>query len=473
MGKPRWWWSKKRRQDHIRDIAGWDDFHAAVVAYEKSKADANARARANADARARANANARARANANAKFKANANARAKANANAQARVDAEAMAFHEAISKAIAKEEALIIAMAGARARAEANRGWKEIETELAAHEKAANATAEVERTVKAAAHEKAANSRPEVKRTVKAGAANLEAQALAKVVAASLMKAQGPVVKTPVVTSEDPPTQYVLDLTARFKNGDLDARPAPPWADMARRYQELKFIGGGGQASVFKATRNGKAIAVRVTAMSLRFASITFNTICGCYLAKLNSRVGDSRTDYFQQVYAVYYSNPSSVISQDYHRSDICCLCEEVELMDSDWTRGVVTDNLILESCIGVWAGIKFANIYLGDAKYRNFGIKRVNFWRCYHHQHQVFTFPPGPMAKRVDLDGYRADKPMRQRALFTVSNLNTGLQTARAVVRDVAATPDQLFVSMGTHAPYLNVLPPPGASVVHYNLD
>lgn len=424
-----------------------------MAAYEKSRAEA--KANANAKAKAKANANAKAKANANARAKANANARANANAKA----NANARAFDAAMSKAIADAEALKVAIAKAiansnaraqamadekaraNARANANRGWNDIEAELAAHELAANA-------------------RPKVDRTAKAGATNLEAQV------------QAAVIKAPVPTSDDPPTQYVMDLTARFKNGDLDARPDPPWADMARRYHEMKFIGGGGQASVFKATRNGRAIAVRVTAMTRRFASITFNTITGCYLAKLNSHVGDSRTDYFQEVYAVYYSNPSSVISRDYHRPDVCCLCEEVELMDSDWTGGVVTDNLVLESCIGVWAGIKYANIYLGDAKYRNFGIKKVNFWRCYHHQHRVFTFPPGPMAKRVDLDGYRANKPLRQRTLFSVSNLNTGLHTARAVVRDVAAAPDQLFASMMKHAPNLNALPPPGASVVHYNL-
>lgn len=206
------------------------------------------------------------------------------------------------------------------------------------------------------------------------------------------------------------------------------------------------------------------------------------------CYLSLLGGR-----TDYFQKVYGVYFALPTSAINNKmWHRPTSCWVCEELELMDSDWTHlPAITDNLILESCIGIWAASHFANMNMGDEKFDNYAVKTVSFYRCYHYGQNVFTFPPGMMAKRIDLhDGQIVVRNLKyedndnqiatkmngkSRAHFPFQNysLAAGTNVARQVLQVARDVPDELFDAIRWKAAALNVNPPHGAPVVHYSLD
>lgn len=86
----------------------------------------------------------------------------------------------------------------------------------------------------------------------------------------------------------------------------------------------------------------------------------------------------------------------------------------------DKEYVGNVkIPDNVIFEQCLGEWATQKVAKVFIGDSKWRHYGLTNVDYYRVYHIGKDTYLFKPGKTPKRIDWDrfGYHRDEQARAR--------------------------------------------------------
>jgi hypothetical protein len=111
----------------------------------------------------------------------------------------------------------------------------------------------------------------------------------------------------------------------------------------------------------------------------------------------------------FIQQIPAAHITGSDSIVS-GYFNPEKVVLMTEMELLDSDFEKYFahkkIPDSVVFELALGEWAGANIAGMLIQDFKYRNVGLKEVDYYRAYHFGTEVILFPPGILPKRIDLD-------------------------------------------------------------------
>ncbi len=214
----------------------------------------------------------------------------------------------------------------------------------------------------------------------------------------------------------------------------------------------EFKFLGGGGQATVFLAQvkdersglHPGNSVAVRTRdiGFSDAFQNDLLNSLARnrlntdgavAALAYMNQLGSDflgrktAVTDFFPRVYGHYVAPCFELkggfgVSRNTARKPIknqkdegnpyLCEYQEMELVDStldaQYPTGKITDDVIAEYMIGEWAGRAILGLRQSDVKPRNIGLKKVSYSRVYHLGAETYIFPPGFTPKQLDFGDY-----------------------------------------------------------------
>lgn len=201
--------------------------------------------------------------------------------------------------------------------------------------------------------------------------------------------------------------------------------------------YTKITLVSAGSTTFVFKATlkegrpsqglKKGDQIALRMRSGLLRdlyrFGSGMFYPQGYEALIRLSSLRRQNITEYFPDFYGVYFGweIPETIVTGKYpsnmkEHGHICSFrYEEMEWVDTtfehyiDIEKKKISDSMIMEFLYGEWAGCTFAGICVDDQKYRNYGLKQVDYGRCYHLGELAYYFPAGLMPVRLDLEGFQ----------------------------------------------------------------
>jgi len=210
--------------------------------------------------------------------------------------------------------------------------------------------------------------------------------------------------------------------------------------------YTEVRWVNGGGRATVFKATlahdrpqaglKAGDIIALRVVdsipkpLIKSAMYPTGYEPLIRLSTFKKLEPNAQQVTAYFPDFYGVYFSGPipRSIVIDKYpeHMIDAARISnhryEEMEWVDTTFSQFIheegkkLADSMIFEFLYGEWAGEAMIGLSVNDCKFRNYGLKSVSSSRCYHIGESVYYWADHMMPVRLDLEGaYSVELPRK----------------------------------------------------------
>lgn len=195
--------------------------------------------------------------------------------------------------------------------------------------------------------------------------------------------------------------------------------------------YTKITLASDGSKTTVYKAIlekdrplqglKRGDVIALRIAGGLPKPLIKNMLYPQGCEALIRLSSLRD-KTEYFPDLYGIYFGGvlPESIVegcySSNMKRSGKICnfRYEEMTWVDTTFESYINKENKklgmskLFEFLYGEWVGEAFVGISVNDQKYRNFGLKNVDYGRAYHLGDLTYYFSAGLMPVRLDFDGF-----------------------------------------------------------------
>lgn len=197
--------------------------------------------------------------------------------------------------------------------------------------------------------------------------------------------------------------------------------------------YSEVKQVANGRDSTIYRATlaedrprsglKKGDIIALRQTTgkrspESIETKGSTLQGLVWLSTLKDLKKWPKPLTAYYPDFYGVYYSSTSPMSTvpwsnyiqiEEMEWVDTTFLAQYIPigkpLSDKQNMKEKMPDSVIFEYLYGEWVAQFFLNLNVCDRAYRNFGLKKVDYARCYHLGEKIYYFTTGLMPMRLDL--------------------------------------------------------------------
>lgn len=182
-------------------------------------------------------------------------------------------------------------------------------------------------------------------------------------------------------------------------------------------KYKYIQTLGGGGTASVIEVEeiKTKKRFAVKI---------VTMSSISGGWVARLESQVLCATSSLIEKGITENYPLIHDVVLCDdvfekFTKVEkdkrfgplryVYMVITKIDNTFEDINHFKFTPFIAFEYVYAYYVLRKYANMVIGDIKWRNMGIVWTKFSRAYHiytgTTEDVYVFPPGPMFVRIDL--------------------------------------------------------------------